>query len=70
MWFRKKHPRGMIDLLKYEKDLLYQREHAIDLRPPPFPLDLPVKLTDSEQQATRDNREAARQIYERIKATL
>lgn len=63
--FRKKFNPALIDLIAYEKDLLYQREHGIDLRPVPA---LPGgDFTDGEYQAMRDNYAAANIIYNEIR---
>lgn len=69
--FREKFSPNLIDLVKYEKDLLYQARHGITLMPPPT---IPRRITgwgegwsDSEMQAMRDNRSMAEQLYQRIK---
>lgn len=65
--FRKRFNPALLDLVKYEKDLLYQREHKIALRPPPsIPSLLTGNWSDAEMQAMRDNRNEAQSIYRRI----
>jgi hypothetical protein len=56
----------LIDLVQYEKNLLYAREHG----KPPVPVQ-PIPKTSrqwtaSEMQAMRDNREKANDILKRI----
>lgn len=69
MLFRKRFAPELIDLVEYEKDLLYQREHGIALRPYAIIPALMFRTwSASEMQAMRDNREQAHLIYERIKA--
>ena len=57
----------LIDLVKYEKDLLYQARHDITLMPPPTIPSKRTGWTDSEMQAMRDNRSRAEQLYQQIK---
>ena len=66
--FKKKEPfePNLIDLVEYEKSLLYSREHG--KRPVPVP---PIpnagrKWTESEMQIMRDNRVQAKKLKERI----
>ena len=69
MFFRKKFSPSLIDLVKYEKDLLYYRAHNIPLRPVANIPGLSCGTwSESEMQAMRDNRKAAQQIYDRINA--
>jgi hypothetical protein len=67
MRFWQKKPRfqpSLIDLVEYEKTLLYAREHGHKLVPVmPIPAG---KWTDSEMQYMRDNRDKAKEILERI----
>ena len=64
---RKKYDPDIIDLVRYEKDLLYQREHGIACRPPPKPLGNDYRIWSiAEKEAMRDNREKAQIIYDRI----
>jgi len=68
MLFKKKFSPDLIDLVEYEKDLLYYLEHEIPLRPPRFIHTLMYGTwTDSELQSMRDNREKAKNIYDRLK---
>lgn len=68
MLFKKRFSPDLIDLVKYEKDLLYQQKHNIELRPPPsIPGLLMVTWSDSEMQAMRDNREKAEEIYNALR---
>lgn len=64
--FRKRFSPNLIDLVQYEKNLLYWREHNTPLQPPPAIPGLLGRWTDSEMQAMRDNRQAAQEIYDRI----
>ena len=71
MFYKPRFAPSLIDLIAYEKDLLYEREHGIPLRPcPTIPGLIWGQWSDSEMQAMRDNREQARLIYERIRATI
>lgn len=61
MCFWKRYNPDIIDLLQYEKDLLYQREHGIVCRPPKL---IPGRdWTTAELQAMRENREKAKELY-------
>ena len=63
----KRYDPHIIDLVQYEKDLLYQREHGIRLKPvSPIPSLLEGYWSVAELAAMRENREKAREIYERI----
>lgn len=56
---------NLIDLVKYEKNLLYDREHgkkSVPIRPWPSNR----KWSESELQHMRDNRAAAQAIKDRI----
>lgn len=65
MLFKKKFQPDLIDLVKYEKDLLYQKKHRIELRPvAPVPHVFGGGWSDSEMQAMRDNREKAQALYD------
>lgn len=67
---REKFTPDLIDLVEYEKDLLYQVKHGITLRPyPTIPNLIHGKWTGSEMQAMRDNREKAQELYEQAKRT-
>ena len=69
MCFRKKFSPSLIDLVQYEKDLLYSRERGVPLRPvASIPGLTWGTWSKSELQAMRDNREAAQRIYDRINA--
>lgn len=61
---RQTYAPNLIDLVKYEKELLYAREHAtkpVPIRPWPS-----RKWSESELQHMRDNRAAAQTIKDRI----
>jgi len=69
MLFRKKFKPDLIDLVQYEKDLLYYKSKGIPLKPVAcIPGLMFGKWSGSEMQAMRDNREKAQEIYTRIKA--
>ena len=72
MRFFKRNPKerfapSLIDLIKYEKDLLYQREHNIPRMPPPMAAEIRSDWTDSERQAIYDNRDRAQALYEKYR---
>ncbi|MDX9954411.1 MAG: hypothetical protein RBT75_09960 [Anaerolineae bacterium] len=56
----------LIDLVDYEKDCLYAQAHGLTLPPVPTETDRIGGWSASEIQAMRDNRQAARAIYDRI----
>lgn len=60
----------LIDLVKYEQELLWQQKHGCEhfnLQPPSSTPDrMDRNWTDSETQAMRDNRERAEAIYREI----
>lgn len=56
----------LIDLVDYEKDCLYAQAHGLSLPPVPTTLDRIGGWSASEIQAMRDNRQAARDIYDRL----
>lgn len=65
---REKFAPDLIDLVQYEKDLLYYKKHNITLMPPPGIGGLVWgEWTDSEMQAMRDNRKEAQKIYSEVK---
>lgn len=69
---REKFAPSLIDLVQYEKDLLYAKKHGETLRPFPsipglHPMGRKDTWTDSEMQAMRDNRDKAKNIYDEIK---
>ncbi len=67
MWFKAKFQPDLIDLVEYEKELLYQKKHYITLRPPSMIPDLiGGSWSASEVQAMRDNRVAAQGICSEI----
>lgn len=75
--FKPKFSPSLIDLVQYEKDLLYAVEHhdgeayTLLLRPVPSIPGLVVgSWSESEMQAMRDNRKQAQEIYERIASRL
>lgn len=59
----------IIDLRKYEADCLYYQANGGPMYPPPpIPGLLMAQWTIAEMEAMRANRDAADEIYERIKA--
>ena len=67
MWFKKKFQPDLIDLVEYEKELLYQKKHHITLRPPSMiPHLVAGSWSPSEMQAMRDNREKAQILCSEI----
>ena len=62
---RKRHKPDIIDLVQYEKNQLYRIEHRTAPVRPPKTI-LPGDWTDAEMDAMWDNREKARNIYERL----
>ena len=62
---RKRYDPDIIDLVQYEKDLLYQREHGIGCRPPATIYGRSDGWTPAEMEAMRDNREKARRLYDK-----
>jgi hypothetical protein len=65
--FRPKFAPSLIDLVQYEKDLLYYRRKRISLPPPPMiPGLLFGSWSNDELQAMRDNRKEAEKIYNEI----
>ncbi len=67
MWFKKKFQPDLIDLVEYQKELLYQKKHYITLRPPAMiPNLIGGVWSASEMQAMRDNREKAQVLCSEI----
>lgn len=66
--FREPFSPDLINLVRYEKDLLYYKRHGQILMPPPTRGYAMGKVwTESEEQAMDDNYKAAKEIYEAIK---
>ena len=59
----------LIDLVEYEKELLYQKSRGVPLRPPPNVTKFRGGWTVAELQAIADNRSEANAIRERIEAS-
>jgi len=58
----------IIDLRRYEAELLYQKLHRMTLQPPPCTPGLVGReWTIAEIEAMRSNRELAEAIYRRVK---
>lgn len=71
LWKCRDFAPSLIDLVKYEKELLYSKRHGQTLMPPPSVPGLSsmgrkTRWTDSEMQAMRDNRVEAKRIYNEI----
>ena len=67
--FGKRYDPHIIDLVEYEKHLLYQREYKLELCPP---ISIAFKgweidWSTAEMEAMRDNREKARAIYDKYR---
>jgi len=57
----------LIDLQRYEEQLLYEKRHGLTLRPPYSIPESEIQWTPAEIQAMRDNRTRAWDVYETIK---
>ena len=65
-FWKKRYNPSIIDIVQYEKDLLYQREHGIRPRPPRVPTS-GADWSTAELEAMRDNRQKAQSIYDKYR---
>lgn len=67
--FRDTYEPDIMDLDRYEADLLLQRSRGIPLMPPPSIPGMAIgEWTVAEMEAMKLNRSTARAVYDRIKA--